>query len=269
MSFKQKIESSPILWILGTLLTGFLAGIGVYKGIIEIAQLKVVPKHQTTIEKMSETKIMASKLYPRKDGLVADFKTGGGGPARTVLGEVLNVITDNEWNGTSKCWYKLMASDINQNGEKKNKFLRFYYQLEPREISGGESYVGFFTDFSPPPSKIFDISDFSGISLRIRFGQVVDIDSMSMYISLGSSNNLPIPGLYDFPTASIESHNIKEAFTDWIEIKIAFIDFSSPHFSNRNVSLDTTKVFRFTISLVSSSKKKEYGHIDIDDIRFY
>ncbi len=42
MGFKKKIEDNVVLWLLGTLLAGFLAGIGTYKGILEIAQLKVV-----------------------------------------------------------------------------------------------------------------------------------------------------------------------------------------------------------------------------------
>ncbi len=42
MTLKQKIESNPVLWFLGALLAAFLAGIGTFKGILEIAQLEVI-----------------------------------------------------------------------------------------------------------------------------------------------------------------------------------------------------------------------------------
>ena len=42
MSLRERIENNITVWLLGTLLTGFLAGIGAYKAIIEIAQLKTI-----------------------------------------------------------------------------------------------------------------------------------------------------------------------------------------------------------------------------------
>jgi len=42
-NIKERIEHNITLWILGTLLTGFLSGIGVYRTIQEIAGLTVVP----------------------------------------------------------------------------------------------------------------------------------------------------------------------------------------------------------------------------------
>jgi len=42
MSLKEKIENNITVFLLGTLVTGFLAGIGTYKAILEIAKLEVV-----------------------------------------------------------------------------------------------------------------------------------------------------------------------------------------------------------------------------------
>jgi formylglycine-generating enzyme required for sulfatase activity len=42
MSFKDKVENNIVLWLLGSLLAGFLAGIAAYKAVIEIAQLKTI-----------------------------------------------------------------------------------------------------------------------------------------------------------------------------------------------------------------------------------
>ena len=42
MKLKERVENNIVVFLLGALLTGFLAGIGVYKGILEIAKLDVV-----------------------------------------------------------------------------------------------------------------------------------------------------------------------------------------------------------------------------------
>jgi HEAT repeat protein len=42
MSIKEKIENNAAVFLLGALVTGFLAGIGAYQAILEIAKLKVV-----------------------------------------------------------------------------------------------------------------------------------------------------------------------------------------------------------------------------------
>ena len=40
-NIKEKIERNVTVWLLGTLLTGFLSGIGVYRGIQDMAGLSV------------------------------------------------------------------------------------------------------------------------------------------------------------------------------------------------------------------------------------
>lgn len=44
MTLRERIENNPAIWLFGALGTGFLAGLGAYKSILEIAQLDVVPK---------------------------------------------------------------------------------------------------------------------------------------------------------------------------------------------------------------------------------
>src|SRR5437867_418929 len=43
MSIRDKIENNLAIWLLGTLLTGFATGVGAYRSILEIAQLKTIP----------------------------------------------------------------------------------------------------------------------------------------------------------------------------------------------------------------------------------
>jgi len=47
MGLKERIENHPVVWVLATLLVGFTTGIGTYKAVLEIAQLKVIPEHQS------------------------------------------------------------------------------------------------------------------------------------------------------------------------------------------------------------------------------
>ena len=46
MTLKQRIEDSAVVFFLGALVAGFVAGIGAYKAVIEIAQLEVVSKQE-------------------------------------------------------------------------------------------------------------------------------------------------------------------------------------------------------------------------------
>ena len=43
LSIKERIERNVTVWFLGTLLTGFLAGVGMYSAIQDMAGLRVVP----------------------------------------------------------------------------------------------------------------------------------------------------------------------------------------------------------------------------------
>ncbi len=44
MSLKDTIDNNLVIWALGILLAGFLAGVGAYKGVLEAAHLEAIPK---------------------------------------------------------------------------------------------------------------------------------------------------------------------------------------------------------------------------------
>jgi len=44
VSLKEKVENNLAIWLLSTLFAGFMAGIGTYKAVLEMAQLEVVSK---------------------------------------------------------------------------------------------------------------------------------------------------------------------------------------------------------------------------------
>jgi chromosome segregation ATPase len=59
MGLKEKIESNAVIFFLGTLLIGFLSGIGAYKAIIEIAKLEVISK--TEINKLKDSNLQLNR----------------------------------------------------------------------------------------------------------------------------------------------------------------------------------------------------------------
>ncbi len=205
----------------------------------------------------------SSDLYPRSDGMIADFSIGPGGPARNAVGENFSPFYDSEYNGDSKCWYKLNWDNLD---DVVDGYLRVYYQLEPRREENAESYVGLFTDFSYPPAKAFDVSKFTAITLRIRSSQPVPKD-IKVFLTLASTNIPPIPGVYDFPEVRIPTTSISG---EWQDISIPLTAFAPPYFSSRgnDIKLDLKKIFRFSLSIRSGRGLPIHGYIDIDNIKF-
>ena len=204
------------------------------------------------------------KQFPIKNGLVADFNNvGPGGPPRNAFFESFSVILDSEYNGNSKCWYKL---EWEGGSSDRNGFLRLFFQLEPFQIHNTVSFVGLFTDFSYPPPKSFDVSKFSSISLKVRINKLIS-EETGVYVAIAYSSIPPMPGVYDFPEYRIPHSNIKE---DWERIDIPLSRFLPPGFSPRKseIKLDLTSVFRIIIALKSSNRIPIKGYIDIDDIMF-
>ncbi len=65
MTIKERVDASPIYWLSASLLAGFLAGLGTFKGIVEIAQLQIVPRSQSFEQmkaRVSELEFLNSDL---------------------------------------------------------------------------------------------------------------------------------------------------------------------------------------------------------------
>ena len=54
MTLRDRIENKLTVWLLGTLLTGFLAGIATYRTVLEMAQLKTISSAE--YQQLTETK---------------------------------------------------------------------------------------------------------------------------------------------------------------------------------------------------------------------
>ncbi len=192
-------------------------------------------------------------MYPRDDGLIADFTSGKGGPARTALDTQFSLLSDSAWNQQSEVWYSRVE-------EGDNGFLRIHYKLAP---SGNkESYAGVYADFSLPPPVAFDLSRFRRLALRLRCDAVNPKDVRAAIV-LYSKEMKPL--YYTFPTWLIPSHNLSN---DWVSIHADLDEFRCPHFANQKVKLDKRQVYRVAAVIYNKSDRFKSGYIDIDDLRF-
>lgn len=63
MTFRERVEESPVFWLLSALFAGFLAGLGTYESILRIAHLEVISK--------AEAANLRKTAEPRGGGLTA------------------------------------------------------------------------------------------------------------------------------------------------------------------------------------------------------
>jgi hypothetical protein len=78
-SIRSRIEDSLVMWTLGSLLAGFLAGFGVYEAILKTAQLEVVPS--STVKRLESE---VDNLKKEKANLESKLATDKG-PTGTTL----------------------------------------------------------------------------------------------------------------------------------------------------------------------------------------
>jgi len=202
------------------------------------------------------------------DGVIADFvprfpESKFRDFARNNRGFEWKHITDNKIGGTSVISYKL---DIDPERPEKD-FLRIEFKTGEANSERRQPYCGVYTDFSAPPYKVIDVSEYKRIQIRARYrpaeGVPSDAKPPTFFIQLASL------GIPDY-----EYHEIE--FTPGVAFPkpkdtptYAFSDFQTPWWSkdNRKHLLDLKRIFRVGI-VIKSDEGEVSGHLDLDDIRF-
>ena len=113
MSLRQKIENAPTVWLLGTLLAGFLAGFAAYQTILEVSGLVTVSKTEHESAKQAEDLVskltVKEGLQPKGFQITVTSGLSGDGPSDSLESVRLDEdfwITTN-WIGLSgKRYYK-------------------------------------------------------------------------------------------------------------------------------------------------------------------
>lgn len=195
--------------------------------------------------------------YPRADGLIADFASGPGGPARSALGTQFSIFSDSVFNVGSKIWYERL-DEPNTNG---NGFLRIHYQLEPSSALG--PYVGLYVDFSTPPPVSYNLSQFRRVAMRLRSEPSSTVNPIDVAVVLYSANVTNFE--YAFPRWQVPRQNLRP---EWTAVNGAFADFLSPPFVSYDVTLDPARTYRLGLLISAERPEPVHGHIDVDDLRF-
>jgi len=100
MGLKKQIENNVVIWLLGAVVTAFLAGIGTYEGILRIAKLEVVDRDRQQRYEMLLTKDRFLSLYLRYalahlEPFCLEATDGDREAAREVLDEYVMKYVDS------------------------------------------------------------------------------------------------------------------------------------------------------------------------------
>lgn len=193
--------------------------------------------------------------YPRDDGMVADFTSAPGAPARNALGLQFSILSDSAWNKQSTLWYK-PQNDLSSGD---STYLSIFYQLISTDDT--EPYCGVYTDFSPPPPTSYDLSSFGHLSLRVRVASADALPRLSVVIYSANIHNYE----YAFPACDIPTNDVTP---EWVTVDIPLAAFQSPRHASYQVTLDTTQVYRIALILKGQPGTTTHGHVDVDEIRF-
>lgn len=65
MSIRQKVEDHPVVFFLGTLVVGFVAGVGAYKSVLSMANLVSVPRYGFVTEQTLEAEYIPKDKHAK------------------------------------------------------------------------------------------------------------------------------------------------------------------------------------------------------------
>ena len=191
----------------------------------------------------------AATQFP-STGLLASFD--GGGPARGEQGEHWSLFSDNAWNMHSKVWYR-RAFETEGGTEG---FLRVFFEFDNHEEEA--PYAGVYMDLN----RTYDLSQFRGLSLRVRLGQPLKTAPIRVAAILYCSE-MRAEGLSLHPTAYVESIRLT---THWAELEIPFEAFQAPNKAPIEIEFDPHEVYQVGLMLVGTPGSPAHGSVDFDDL---
>lgn len=156
MTFKERVEANAIFWLLGCLLTGFLAGISTYRAVQEMAGLEPVSKadYNDLQTRANQAETLAKSLQaqlgqPKSDAIPH--------PTASIPGET-GPATHPQLQGVSiRIWYpKASATKAAEIADKLEK-LGMAVKLSPREQKVDQSLDSvyyFKSGYSGPATQV-------------------------------------------------------------------------------------------------------------------
>jgi hypothetical protein len=176
MSLKDRIENNVTVWLLGSLLTGFLAGIGTYKAILEIAHLKVVSASE--YKKMNQASSTSDEVHFNGTKATSVTLT----PGYTVLipglniGAKLDSGSATNFNPKTKAvriWFAFPKNDLgtiteqNKSDSDLISFVEYWLDTDsesPISMGGLGSFLVTVKDYKFNPNH----SDVQRVTLNVK-----------------------------------------------------------------------------------------------------
>lgn len=211
--------------------------------------------------------------YTPASGLISEFSSGGGGPPHMASGAQCSLLSDSAYNGRSTIRYERIDHTTPGDG-----FLRVHFHLLPTEGSP-LPYVGIYCplSLSLPQPKLFDVSNFRGISFRWRLNNPDGSPAPQVIVVLYSRHVDPRQqDPYAFPTYYVPDTDIamfhlpdSELDENWGPVRpIAFTAFGHPDWVDYPTPLDLHRVYQVGVVIRGKRGTASDGYLDIDSIYF-
>lgn len=191
---------------------------------------------------------------------IANFTGGYGSYARTFYEQQFSIFSDSAWGQKSTLRYERIST------KQTEGYLKIHYHLVAKQERSTTSYVGIYANFSNPV-QAFNISNYSGVQLRIRTPDVGVIEKTRIYFALGDEYPLDKRGgnnQYAFPRVQLHPDGDK-----WTTVNLDFSDFETPDFANGTWPLNKKNVTKFILIIEGDENVKEQdGILEVDTIKF-
>lgn len=198
--------------------------------------------------------------YP-DSGVIATFARSMR-PIATGQEEQLSLFSDSSHRGTSTIYYSDASDAPSQGGG--NQYLRIHYHLTP---SCESPFAGVFANLSNP-MRVFDISHFQGVEISCRWGKEDDGEQSASFLLC--DRNASEDQQYAWAEQVIPLKTGQGGHFQTLRLPIS--KFRTPTWrglGEAGIPFDTTRVFRFTIKIGTTTKKDCQGVLEINEIRFY
>ncbi len=192
-------------------------------------------------------------LRPQSD----EFATFRNEKLITNEGSPFNICTDSMFGGESQIWPKISKYD-----DRNDYFMSLKFDLNRGQSHVMNSYVCVYAEWTPPPVKSVDISEYEGISLKSR-----------LFLSRSSKKDIKVlvglsmDGVKDFACHEYNFAEQQKGSNVFSDIKIPFADLVSPDYYIGNLQdFNPKAVYRLTLAIRGEDQA---GILDIDDLKLY
>jgi hypothetical protein len=178
---------------------------------------------------------------------LSDFPSEYG---RNDYGQEWGIFNDSRWKGRSTIWY-----EMRKRTDGDDYYLSAHFNL----VGIKDAYCGLQTNFSTPPYRTIDLSQFEGIKFKARYSTSTPDKTVRFFLQVAQ---LGVPNFsyheLEFMLSANEAH-----FT---AVRVPFSRLRTPAWSSEVRAIDISRIFRFSLIIKGSETS---GQIDLDSFRLF